>query len=61
MFTQNAIKGTSNLVWSHAYYDTPLWEKLLQENLGNKVLIKTVRDPNTPKVYLSYFEKFYQR
>ncbi|XP_076183403.1 calcium-independent phospholipase A2-gamma isoform X2 [Ptiloglossa arizonensis] len=49
VFTQNAIKGTSNLVWSHAYYDTPLWEKLLQENLGNKVLIKTVRDPNTPK------------
>ncbi|XP_076294393.1 calcium-independent phospholipase A2-gamma isoform X1 [Lasioglossum baleicum] len=49
IFTQSTIKGTSNLVWSHAYYDTSLWEKLLQEHLGDKILIKTVRDPNTPK------------
>ncbi|XP_053984774.1 calcium-independent phospholipase A2-gamma-like isoform X2 [Hylaeus volcanicus] len=49
VFTQSAIKGTSNLVWSHAYYDTPLWEKLLQEHLGDRVLIKTARDLNAPK------------
>nr|XP_031832310.1 calcium-independent phospholipase A2-gamma-like isoform X2 [Nomia melanderi] len=49
VFTQSTIKGTSNLVWSHAYYDTALWEKLLQEHLGDKILIKTARDPNTPK------------
>ncbi|CAK9800293.1 Calcium-independent phospholipase A2-gamma [Anthophora quadrimaculata] len=49
VFTQNAIRGTSNLVWSHGYYDTALWEKLLQEHLGDKPLIKTVRDPTTPK------------
>lgn len=49
VFTQNAIKGTSNLVWSHGYYDTALWEKLLQEHLGNRTLIKTARDPCTPK------------
>lgn len=49
VFTQSAIKGTSNLVWSHGYYDTALWEKLLQENLGEKILIKTVRDPAAPK------------
>ncbi|XP_078039860.1 calcium-independent phospholipase A2-gamma isoform X2 [Augochlora pura] len=49
IFTQSTIKGTSNLVWSHAYYDTALWEKLLQEHLGDKILIKTVRDLNTPK------------
>lgn len=50
VFTQSAIKGTSNLVWSHGYYDTALWEKLLQENIGDKVLIKTVHDPAGPKV-----------
>ncbi|XP_076761775.1 calcium-independent phospholipase A2-gamma [Xylocopa sonorina] len=49
VFTQNAIKGTSNLVWSHGYYDTALWEKLLQEHLGDEPLIKTVRDPTAPK------------
>lgn len=50
IFTQSAIKGTSSLVWSHAYYDTALWEKLLAEHLGDKILIKTTRDPNAPKV-----------
>lgn len=49
VFTQSTLKGTSSLVWSHAYYDTALWEKLLQEHLGDKILIKTVRDPNAPR------------
>ncbi|CAL7939301.1 unnamed protein product [Xylocopa violacea] len=49
VFTQSTIKGTSNLMWSHGYYDTALWEKLLQEHLGDKTLIKTVRDPTAPK------------
>ncbi|XP_011340273.1 calcium-independent phospholipase A2-gamma isoform X2 [Ooceraea biroi] len=49
IFTQSAIKGTSSLVWSHAYYDTALWEQLLTEQLGDKILIKTTRDPNAPK------------
>ncbi|KAJ8669879.1 hypothetical protein QAD02_001138 [Eretmocerus hayati] len=49
IFTQSTLRGTSNLVWSHAYYDTSLWEQMLQENLGNRDLIKTARDPISPK------------
>ncbi|CAG5096591.1 Similar to PNPLA8: Calcium-independent phospholipase A2-gamma (Oryctolagus cuniculus) [Cotesia congregata] len=49
IFNQNALRGTSSLVWSHAYYDTALWEKMLQEQLGNEDLIKTARDPCSPK------------
>ena len=52
IFTQSTLRGTSNLVWSQAYYDTALWEQMLQENLGNRDLIKTARDPIAPKVSL---------
>lgn len=51
IFTQSSLRGTSNLVWSHAYYDTALWETMLQENLGDRDLIKTTRDPIAPKVF----------
>ncbi|XP_012263482.2 calcium-independent phospholipase A2-gamma-like isoform X2 [Athalia rosae] len=50
IFNQSALWGTSNLVWSHAYYDTSLWEKMLQEQMGDKDLIKTTRDNITPKL-----------
>jgi len=64
IFTQSTIKGTSSLVWSHAYYDTALWEQLLAEHLGDRILIKTTRDANAPKVYdcnmyLSRDKKYY--
>lgn len=49
VFTQSTLKGTSNLVWSHSYYDTALWEKLLKGHWGNEQLIETARTPNTPK------------
>ncbi|XP_043285174.1 calcium-independent phospholipase A2-gamma-like isoform X2 [Venturia canescens] len=49
IFTRGTIRGASNLVWSHSYYDTELWEQMLQEHLGDKDLIKTARDPNSPK------------
>ncbi|XP_011497161.1 PREDICTED: calcium-independent phospholipase A2-gamma-like, partial [Ceratosolen solmsi marchali] len=49
IFTQSPLWGTSKMVWSHAYYDTALWEKILQEHLGNRDLIKTTHDINSPK------------
>lgn len=53
VFTQHPIKGTSNLVWSHSYYDTALWEKLLKEKVGTQTLISTQRKLNTPKVCIT--------
>lgn len=50
IFTQSTLRGTSNLVWSQAYYDTALWENLLKTHIGDMALIKTVRDPNAPKI-----------
>ncbi|CAH0552148.1 unnamed protein product [Brassicogethes aeneus] len=49
IFTQSTFKGTSNLVWSHSYYDTALWEKLLRAVWGEKMLIETQRDAKVPK------------
>ncbi|XP_066149047.1 calcium-independent phospholipase A2-gamma-like [Euwallacea fornicatus] len=48
VFTQSALKGTSNLVLSHSYYDTELWEKLLSEQ-WDKTLIETNRNLKCPK------------
>ncbi|XP_028132451.1 calcium-independent phospholipase A2-gamma [Diabrotica virgifera virgifera] len=49
IFNQSAFFGTSNLVWSHSYYDTPLWEKLLQEQWQDMLLIETRRNLKVPK------------
>ncbi|XP_018574412.1 calcium-independent phospholipase A2-gamma [Anoplophora glabripennis] len=49
IFSQSAIKGTSNLVWSHSYYDTALWEKLLKAQWDNRSLIETRRNLEVPK------------
>ncbi|KAL7302374.1 hypothetical protein TKK_0005033 [Trichogramma kaykai] len=49
IFTQSTFKGTSGLVYRQAYYDTALWEQMLQEQLGTRDLIKTTRDPIAPK------------
>ncbi|KAK0097713.1 hypothetical protein PV326_014241 [Microctonus aethiopoides] len=49
IFNVGAIRGTSSLVWSHAYYDTALWEQLLMEQFGDEDLIKTSRERTSPK------------
>lgn len=50
VFNQSAIWGTGNLMWSHSYYDTALWEKNLKEYFGQIELIQSARDPKCPKV-----------
>ncbi|XP_029363172.1 calcium-independent phospholipase A2-gamma-like [Echeneis naucrates] len=50
VFRQNPFVGTVKMGWSHSYYNTETWETILQEKLGNKVLIKTARDESSPKV-----------
>lgn len=43
------VAGASRLVWSHSYYDTAAWEKMLQDNLGDCMLTHCNRKKN-PKV-----------
>ncbi|KAF4519978.1 hypothetical protein B566_EDAN005478 [Ephemera danica] len=50
IFNQSAFWGTGSLLWSHSYYDTALWEKILQTHIGDVQLIKTARDRHCPKV-----------
>ncbi|XP_077454305.1 calcium-independent phospholipase A2-gamma-like isoform X2 [Stigmatopora argus] len=50
VFRQNRLVGTVKMGWSHSYYNTETWETILREKLGDRVLIKTVRDEASPKV-----------
>lgn len=50
VFTQSTLKGTSNLVWSHSYYDTALWERLLKEAVGEETLLESRRQIDGPKL-----------
>lgn len=54
IFNQNSFVGTSNMLWSHSYYNTPLWEQILQQNVGTIKLIKTARDLECPKVCMHF-------
>ncbi|KAJ7329755.1 hypothetical protein JRQ81_015929 [Phrynocephalus forsythii] len=50
VFKQNVIVGTVKMGWSHAFYDSEMWEKLLKERMGSDVMIETARNPKCPKV-----------
>lgn len=50
VFKQNVILGTVKMGWSHAFYDTEIWEKILRERMGSSLMIETARNPNCPKV-----------
>ncbi|CAO2586208.1 Calcium-independent phospholipase A2-gamma [Lemmus lemmus] len=49
VFSQNVIVGTVKMSWSHAFYDSHMWEKILQDRMGSTLMIETARDPSCPK------------
>ncbi|XP_076863337.1 calcium-independent phospholipase A2-gamma isoform X2 [Brachyhypopomus gauderio] len=50
IFKQNVIVGTVKMGWSHAFYDTEVWETVLKEKLGSDLMVETSRNPDCPKV-----------
>ncbi|XP_062849072.1 calcium-independent phospholipase A2-gamma-like isoform X2 [Trichomycterus rosablanca] len=50
VFRRNVIVGTVKMGWSHAFYDSEIWEKVLKEKMGSDLLIETSRNPDCPKV-----------
>ncbi|XP_050414521.1 calcium-independent phospholipase A2-gamma [Patella vulgata] len=49
MFSRNRIVGTSKLVWTHAFYDSTIWENILKEQLGHKRMIEFSRSTHCPR------------
>lgn len=56
LFNRNMTTGLQNLLKSYSYYDTQMWEKVLQNIVGDRRLISSARDTNAPKV--SLFSEF---
>ncbi|XP_074482463.1 calcium-independent phospholipase A2-gamma [Sebastes fasciatus] len=50
VFKQNVIVGTVKMGWSHAFYDSEIWENILKERMGEGRMIESARDPDCPKV-----------
>ncbi|XP_034019230.1 calcium-independent phospholipase A2-gamma [Thalassophryne amazonica] len=50
VFKQNVIVGTVKMGWSHAFYDSEIWENILKERMGDGFMIESSRDPHCPKV-----------
>lgn len=50
VFRQNPLVGTVKMGWTHSYYNTETWERILREKMGEDILIKTARDVLSPKV-----------
>lgn len=55
IFEQNALIGTGKLFWSHAYYDTAKFEKILKNEGGDAKLIDSAKDTSILKYRLLQF------
>nr|XP_015194473.1 PREDICTED: calcium-independent phospholipase A2-gamma isoform X2 [Lepisosteus oculatus] len=49
VFKQNVILGTVKMGWSHAFYDSEMWEAILKEKMGSDLMIETSRNSKCPK------------
>lgn len=50
VFKQNVIVGTMKMSWSHAFYESEPWEKILKERMSENLMIQTARNQNSIKV-----------
>lgn len=50
VFKQNLFLGTVKMGWSHAYYDSQIWEEILKERMGHGLMIETAKNTKCPKV-----------
>uniref|UniRef100_UPI003AAAB1EF calcium-independent phospholipase A2-gamma-like n=1 Tax=Centroberyx gerrardi TaxID=166262 RepID=UPI003AAAB1EF len=50
VFKQNVIVGTVKMGWSHAFYDSEVWENILKERMGEGLMVESARNTNCPKV-----------
>uniref|UniRef100_A0A8C4X170 Patatin-like phospholipase domain containing 8 n=1 Tax=Eptatretus burgeri TaxID=7764 RepID=A0A8C4X170_EPTBU len=49
IFRQNVILGAVKMGWSHAFYDSQAWERLLRERSGELLMIETACNAACPK------------
>jgi len=50
LFKSDFFRGAGRLIWSHAYYDTAVWEKILKEIYSETDLIETSQKKDCPRI-----------
>ncbi len=50
LFKSDFFRGAGRLIWSHAYYDTAVWEKILKDIYSETDLIETAQNRDSPRV-----------
>uniref|UniRef100_A0A8C9VGM3 Patatin like phospholipase domain containing 8 n=1 Tax=Scleropages formosus TaxID=113540 RepID=A0A8C9VGM3_SCLFO len=50
VFKQNVVVGAVKMGWSHAFYDSEVWESILKDQMGSDIMVETSRNPDCPKV-----------